>query len=909
MKPRAHHRIASLLMSAACLLAATAATAQTERRDELRRGVVKLVATSEDYMEETGSGVAVGSDERVVLILTAAHVVAGADTVEVTFYDKPYVKYPARIYERRHDDLDIAVVIAELGDDASLVDSLPMFAIGSNGHLEEGAGVTAIGHPLGTEWQQSPNTVASLNDQDDFRKFTFTNIRIDRGNSGGPILDDGDLLIGLVSRKAPIHTVGIKMKEVMAVLNEWRIPTNHLEMARLAGALKVDSQPIGAQVLLDDELVGATSVEPAVIEDVEPGRHRIEVRKTGYRPWKRSVRVEPGSEKEILAELEALPGTETATESNIVTLTEASVPTAPDETPELAAPLAPRAPESSINRPPVATPDGAVTDEDSPMIIDVLANDVDADGDPLRISEVDRRSEGGGAVASDGVLVTYIPAENFSGGDTFAYTVMDSDGEIDAATVTITVVPFNDDPVLEGPVELAVDEGSPLTASITASDPDGDPLTFTATGLPEGATLDPADGSLAYSPSYGVATDDSGAAFEATVTVDDGEGGSASQPVRISVTHIDGGVDPGDSVTVSPFDTAGASRPVELTFDSVSAAGIASVRSTTSSPQPPPLGQRVAGNTYFDVASSATIAGGIGFCVDPAPLRSDIGSATLQQLIPEGEDRCAEASGCWREITVAGQAEDATSLCGRSDRLGLVALFEPLAITAPPEVVRASSTLSVSAPLSDTGAVTAGTWNWGDGATTPAQVGVDQVTGTHSYGTPGVYGISLELLGGEEPIGSAEHAPVFVYRPGDEQVNAKGSFESPAGAYPGDPRAAGRAQFEFSSRYRSGGSAPDGKATFRFDAKSLRFKADSQEWLLVNKGLAILQGRGTIDRKGAFRFRFTVTDGETSGTGTDRVRVQIWNESTGGVVYDSQRGESGDAQPRTRLADGRIRIS
>ena len=59
-------------------------------------------------------------------------------------------------------------------------------------------------------------------------------------------------------------------------------------------------------MLLDDVVVGATSVEPAVIEDIEPGRHRIELRKDGFRPWKRSVRIEPGIEKELVAELEAL---------------------------------------------------------------------------------------------------------------------------------------------------------------------------------------------------------------------------------------------------------------------------------------------------------------------------------------------------------------------------------------------------------------------------------------------------------------------------------------------------------------------------------------------------------------------------------------------------------------------------
>lgn len=914
MKPAARNIATFFLCTAFGLLVTAAAFGQTHRRDELRRGVVKLVATSEDLMEETGSGVAIGSDEGIVLILTAAHVVAGADTVEVTFYDKPYVKYPARAYERRHDDLDIAVVIAELGDDTSLIESLPTFSIGGNGSLEEGAAVTAIGHPLGTEWQQSPNTVAGLNDQDDFRKFIFTNIRIDRGNSGGPILDERDMLIGLVSRKAPLHTVGIKMKEVMAVLNEWRIPTNHLELATMTGSLRVDSQPIGAQVLLDDELAGSTSVEPAVIEDVEPGRHRIEVRKSGYRPWKRSVRVEPGSEKELLAELEALPGTDVDTETPVVTLTEASMPTAPDEeAPELVAPLAPRPPESSVNRAPVATPDGAVTDEDSPMIIDVLANDLDADGDPLRISEVDRRSEGGGAVASDGVLVTYIPAENFSGGDSFAYTVMDSDGEADSATVTITVVPFNDPPEIPASQELSISEGAQLDLVLEAADPDGDTLAFSAAGLPDGAVLDASTGRLTYSPTYAVTGSDT-EVFEARVTVDDGEDGSAAQDLRIVVSNVDGGVDPGDAVTVAPLEATTGKRPVEVTFDAVTSPGVASVVASPVSPEPPPLGLLLGGNTYFDVASTAATSGGVTLCVDPAPLNVDLERVTLQQLVAEAEPAaggpCAAVDGCWVEIGPASPVGEGERVCGQSNRLGKVALFERLQIANPVDVVSVGTDVRLVVPLTSGAAITAATWNWGDGAQTPAALGGDAASGQHSYGAPGVYSVGLDLVNGETLVGSvASRSPIFVHRPGEGQVNGKGWFESPAGAYPGDPRASGRFEIDFGSRYRSGSARPDGKATFRFDAKGLRFKADSQEWLLVKKGLAILEGRGTIDRQGAYRFRLSVVDGETAGTGTDRVRVQIWTEASGGLVYDSQRGDPDGAHPKTRLMEGRVRIN
>jgi hypothetical protein len=94
---------------------------------------------------------------------------------------------------------------------------------------------------------------------------------------------------------------------------------------------------------------------------------------------------------------------------------------------------------SAINNDPVALDDAATTSPNSPIIIDVLANDIDADSDPLIVSDFDATSEFGGTVTEnpDGTL-TYTPAQDFSEVDTFQYTVSDGKGGTDIATVTIT---------------------------------------------------------------------------------------------------------------------------------------------------------------------------------------------------------------------------------------------------------------------------------------------------------------------------------------------------------------------------------------------------------------------------------------------------------------------------------------
>ena len=93
------------------------------------------------------------------------------------------------------------------------------------------------------------------------------------------------------------------------------------------------------------------------------------------------------------------------------------------------------------NGPPVAVGDSATTDEDTPVDINVLANDTDPDGDDLVISDYDSSSTQGGTVdCTSARLCTYTPPAGFNGADTFTYTASDGRGGTDTATVTVMVV-------------------------------------------------------------------------------------------------------------------------------------------------------------------------------------------------------------------------------------------------------------------------------------------------------------------------------------------------------------------------------------------------------------------------------------------------------------------------------------
>lgn len=92
-----------------------------------------------------------------------------------------------------------------------------------------------------------------------------------------------------------------------------------------------------------------------------------------------------------------------------------------------------------VNDPPVAVDDVATTPEDTEILIDILANDSDIDSKGYYPSSVTDPPHGTVQHGPSGAR--YTPDPGFSGVDTFSYTLIDSEGATDTATVTVTVTP------------------------------------------------------------------------------------------------------------------------------------------------------------------------------------------------------------------------------------------------------------------------------------------------------------------------------------------------------------------------------------------------------------------------------------------------------------------------------------
>ena len=145
---------------------------------------------------------------------------------------------------------------------------------------------------------------------------------------------------------------------------------------------------------------------------------------------------------------------------------------------------------TAVNAPPVAVDDATITPQDTPVDVDVVANDTDPDPeDTLSVTAVTAPSNGAAMITpGSSTTVTYIPDLAFNGADTFDYTV--SDGTVTATgTVTVTVTTANEPPDAAND-HAATYENTPVDIDVVDndSDPDGDPLSVVAVTAPSNGT-------------------------------------------------------------------------------------------------------------------------------------------------------------------------------------------------------------------------------------------------------------------------------------------------------------------------------------------------------------------------------------------------------------------------------------
>lgn len=194
---------------------------------------------------------------------------------------------------------------------------------------------------------------------------------------------------------------------------------------------------------------------------------------------------------------------------------------------------------SPINDPPDAQDDTASVLENGSVVISVLSNDTDVDGDTLTISAYDALTPLGGSVNCTDTCL-YTPPANVFGTDSFGYTISDGHGGTDSAQVSISIGSSNQAPTAVADA-YSTAEDSLLTVPaaqgvlINDTDPDaGDVLSALKVTDPTHGDLNfNADGSFTYLPDANFTGEDS-----FSYQVKDAEADGSTAVVTLTVTPV-----------------------------------------------------------------------------------------------------------------------------------------------------------------------------------------------------------------------------------------------------------------------------------------------------------------------------------------------------------------------------------
>ncbi|MEX1113819.1 MAG: heparinase II/III family protein [Akkermansiaceae bacterium] len=180
------------------------------------------------------------------------------------------------------------------------------------------------------------------------------------------------------------------------------------------------------------------------------------------------------------------------------------------------------------NSAPVAIAQALSTPEDVTLPITLTGSDVD--NHPLTFIIVSQPTKG--TLSGTAPDLTYIPAANQNGPDSFTFKVNDGVADSATVTVTITITPVNDLPVAIGQnLETAEDTVLPLT--FAGSDVDGDPLIFIIMSQPTKGVLSGTGADRIYTPTANQNGSDS-----FTFKVNDGVADSDTVTVTITITPV-----------------------------------------------------------------------------------------------------------------------------------------------------------------------------------------------------------------------------------------------------------------------------------------------------------------------------------------------------------------------------------
>jgi len=214
-------------------------------------------AQQEEVPRGVGSGFIISADG---YIMTNAHVVEGASDVYVTLTDK-------REFKAKIIGSDTRTDVALLKIDGN---NLPRLVIGDSDKIRAGEWVLAIGSPFGLENTVTAGIIsAKARDTGDYLPLIQTDVAVNPGNSGGPLINLKGEVIGINSQ------IYSRSGGFMGI--SFAVPID--EALRVSDQLKASGRVtrgrIGVQIgeVTKDvaESLGLAKAQGALVQRVEPG--------------------------------------------------------------------------------------------------------------------------------------------------------------------------------------------------------------------------------------------------------------------------------------------------------------------------------------------------------------------------------------------------------------------------------------------------------------------------------------------------------------------------------------------------------------------------------------------------------------------------------------------------------------
>jgi hypothetical protein len=232
-----------------------------------------------------------------------------------------------------------------------------------------------------------------------------------------------------------------------------------------------------------------------------------------------------------------------------------------------------------------------------------------------------------------------------------------------------------------------------------------------------------------------------------------------------------------------------------------------------------------------------------------------------------------------------------------------------ITVTPSSTVALGSSAITLNSSITDAGGTGPYTAEitWGDGQVTNlSNLAGPTLTSTHTYTVAGSFAIKVKVSRGSS-FGSSTFSPLVVFDPNAGSLTGGGWFNSPLGAFPANPSFIGKIHFDADVKFEKKTTQLKGSA--KVSLPGADFKLTTFSWLSIIGSRVQTAGTGTLNGASGYGFLLTGIDGKIDGKKLpDKVRIKIWKQSTGQIIYDSQMDAPDSAAAALVLGGGNMTI-